>query len=227
MMLNGKDYELLRNLNMLTDDTLLSRLDMLQIARAKAKTNIAISHEINARKYNLRGATISCVGNEAASQLQAHPKAQKCSGRIRTANHTECAVVGRLIADITYRGITKPVDFYIIPSLKQDVYLGIDFWQDFGLLKQIIQNPDEVNELDVGREDDDEDPPKPFMLLCDASLHGLGCVLAQQDEDGAELPIAYMSVKLTKAQRNSVTELECLAVIKGIQKFRAYIEGQF
>lgn len=67
---------------------------------------------------------------------------------------------------------------------------------------------------------------KPFVLLCDASMYGIGCVLAQE-RVGVELPIAYMSEKLSKAQRNySVTELECLAVIKGIKKFRSYIEGQ-
>lgn len=39
-----------------------------------------------------------------------------------------------------------------------------------------------------------------------------------QIRDDSELPIAYMSAKLTRAQRNySVTELECLA---------AYIESQ-
>jgi len=51
---------------------------------------------------------------------------------------------------------------------------------------------------------------KPFILLCDASLYGLGCVLSQENDGGVELTIAYMSEKLSKAQRNhSVTELEC------------------
>ena len=44
--------------------------------------------------------------------------------------------------------------------------------------------------------------------------------------DGHEHPIAYMSQKLNSAQKNySVTELECLAAVLGVKKFRAYIEG--
>ena len=38
--------------------------------------------------------------------------------------------------------------------------------------------------------------------------------------------IAFMSQKLNAAQRNySVTELECLAAVLGIKKFRAHVEG--
>lgn len=68
---------------------------------------------------------------------------------------------------------------------------------------------------------------KPFLLQCDASLNGLGCVLPQESDQGIELPVAFMSCKLTKAQRNySVSDLECLAVVQGNKKFRPYIEGQ-
>ncbi|KAH8240461.1 hypothetical protein KR032_000093, partial [Drosophila birchii] len=67
---------------------------------------------------------------------------------------------------------------------------------------------------------------KAFIVQCDASLHGVGAVLSQCDESGSERPIAYMSKKLNKAQRNyTVTELECLAVILAVKKFRMYIEG--
>lgn len=67
---------------------------------------------------------------------------------------------------------------------------------------------------------------KPFILQRDASTCGIGAVLAQQYDDGNERPISFMSQKLNKAQRNySITELECLAVILAIKKFRSYIEG--
>ncbi|XP_052858196.1 uncharacterized protein LOC128265978 [Drosophila gunungcola] len=67
---------------------------------------------------------------------------------------------------------------------------------------------------------------KPFTIQCDASTTGVGGVLFQTDEEGGEHPIAYISSKLDKAQRNySITELECLAAILSIRKFRPYVEG--
>jgi hypothetical protein len=70
------------------------------------------------------------------------------------------------------------------------------------------------------------DYSKPFIQACDASKDGIGCALMQHDEEGNERPVAFMSKKLNSAQRNySVTELESLAVLLGVKKFRPYIEG--
>lgn len=67
---------------------------------------------------------------------------------------------------------------------------------------------------------------KTFHLQCDASNTGIGAVLFQMDQDEKEKPIYFYSSKLTTSEKNySVTERECLAVIKAIKKFRPYIEG--
>lgn len=67
---------------------------------------------------------------------------------------------------------------------------------------------------------------RPFVIQCDASKSGVGGVLYQLDDQGDEHPIAYMSQKLNGAQRNySVTELECLAAVLCLKKFRGYVEG--
>lgn len=67
---------------------------------------------------------------------------------------------------------------------------------------------------------------RTFHIQCDASDSGMGGVLFQLDDDGMERPIYYFSAKLNAAQRNySVTERECLAVVKSVEKFRPYVEG--
>lgn len=69
------------------------------------------------------------------------------------------------------------------------------------------------------------DYSKPFNIACDASDTAIGAVLAQEI-DGEEHPIAYFSQKLSASERNySVTERECLAVIRAIEHFRGYVEG--
>lgn len=64
----------------------------------------------------------------------------------------------------------------------------------------------------------------PFEIQCDASNRACGAVLIQV-QDGVERVIAFMSQKFTATQRKyQVTELECLAVILAIEKFRPYVE---
>ena len=60
----------------------------------------------------------------------------------------------------------------------------------------------------------------------DASDVGIGGVLCQE-ENGVLMPIAYMSQKLLKHQRKySAIEKEALAVIKCVEKFAVYLQGE-
>lgn len=65
-------------------------------------------------------------------------------------------------------------------------------------------------------------------LHTDASAHGYGAVLLQIDPKDNKLhPISYMSRKTTPAeQKYSSYELEILAVIAAVKKYRAYLLGQ-
>ena len=68
---------------------------------------------------------------------------------------------------------------------------------------------------------------KPFVLQTDASDLGLGVVLAQNDSEGLEHPILYLSKKFTNVERRfSTTEKECAALIFAIRKLKGYLDPQ-
>lgn len=63
-----------------------------------------------------------------------------------------------------------------------------------------------------------------FVLSSDGSGSGLGAQLSQE-YDGVLLPVAYASRPLTKHEKNKDTlELECSAVVFGLQRFQQYLE---
>jgi hypothetical protein len=66
---------------------------------------------------------------------------------------------------------------------------------------------------------------RKFVLTTDASGKGVGAVLSQ-GEIGKDLPIAFASRSLNKAEKNySTTEKELLAIVWGVRYFRPYLYG--
>ncbi|CAF1473560.1 unnamed protein product [Adineta steineri] len=66
----------------------------------------------------------------------------------------------------------------------------------------------------------------PFKIQTDASKIGIGAVLMQTHANG-DLPVAYLSKKLTTTQMNwPATEQECYAIIYAIEKWHKYLDGR-
>ncbi len=65
-----------------------------------------------------------------------------------------------------------------------------------------------------------------FELHTDASSYGIGASLVQHQK-GTETPISFFSRTLTPCEtRYSVTERECLAIVRAVRAFRPYLHGR-
>ncbi|KAL4101311.1 hypothetical protein QTP88_021331 [Uroleucon formosanum] len=67
---------------------------------------------------------------------------------------------------------------------------------------------------------------EPFILTTDASQYAIGSIISQ-GEIGHDLPIAYASRTLNKAEQNySTTEKELLSIVWSVKHFRPYLLGR-
>ena len=101
---------------------------------------------------------------------------------------------------------------------------GVSFvWDDacqqaFEEIKQYLTNPPVLMAPVSG---------KPFLIYVRAMDHSLGALLAQNNDQGHEQAIYYLSRTMIGAEhRYNPVEKECLALVFAVQKMRHYLVGQ-
>lgn len=168
--------------------------------------------------------------------------------------HQEVAYLGHVISD---KGISpnpdkiKAIKNYPTPQNPKQIkqFLGLigyyrRFIKDFSkfakpltsLLKKdvpFIWNKEQDSSLDYFKDILTKEPilqypvfSEDFLLTTDASNYAIGAILSQ-GEIGKDLPIAYASRTLNKAECNySTIERELLAIVWAVQHFRPYLYGR-
>ncbi|UYV68027.1 hypothetical protein LAZ67_5002857, partial [Cordylochernes scorpioides] len=67
----------------------------------------------------------------------------------------------------------------------------------------------------------------PCQVYCDASTLGIAGILKQVHPDGNVYPVQFFSRTLRPHEKNySISELECLAIVESVEKFRIYLMGR-
>ena len=68
---------------------------------------------------------------------------------------------------------------------------------------------------------------KPFLIYVKVTSHSLSALLAQDDDNGHEHAVYYLSRTLVGAEsRYPMIERECLTLVFAVQKMRHYLVGQ-
>lgn len=110
------------------------------------------------------GASISCLGCNGLERIhQWGLKIKHVNQSVNTADGAPQAVKGYVDVDVEYSNKSRRVRLYVVPSLSQELYLGIDFWNHFGLAPVMVEEIDSAQAPSVLEEQD----PKMHLLSSD------------------------------------------------------------
>lgn len=142
------------------------------------------------------GATISILGKNCISLLSgAKVDYQKFKSFCLTADGSQNAIVGFVWLNVTYLERTERVKFFLVPTLTEELYLGINFWNAFDIFPKIVNdisiesvNPEIINQhhLTPAQLDELEVVKKEFPSYEELGLGRTNLYVHQIDVESAQ-----------------------------------------
>lgn len=133
------------------------------------------------------GATVSCFASNYARKFldENRGKYEKLNAFLKTADGSQHTTVGRVTTTVTFRGLSREIQFFIIPNLTQNLYLGIDFVRAFSLARDLFADSSKP----VGIKNIDE-------IDCGGNVHRLNLQERKQLEDAINSFNSYSKMGL-------------------------------
>lgn len=156
------------------------------------------------------GATISCIGKDAFNTLQQlNLKWKELSSEIQTASGQRQGVEGYADVTVLFKNIKHRIRLYIIPTLSQNLYLGVDFWLAFDLMPKLEEianidlQEDQNHDLDADKLDILEKVKATFPS-CDRDGLGKTTMITHKIDIGNAKPIKHRYHAVSPAVQNKM-----------------------
>ena len=174
--------------------------------------------KLNSDKIELKKTSMPYIGHILTSNgVKADPS--KTQAILEMKQPDDVAGVRRVLGTVNYLAKFLPHLSQVSEPLRQLTKKDQPYVWDrthdaaFTEIKKLITKPPILKYYE---------PQKPLVLQCDASDHGLGAALIQEEK-----PIAFASRALTNAERNyAQIEKELLAIAYGTERFHQYTYGR-
>jgi len=172
------------------------------------------------------GASISCVGDSLAVEVEAENVPFRAMERNAvTADGSPQRIIGRIKVEIEYANVMKWLPIYIVPSLKHDLYLGIDFWKHYDLLLKSLVEASDSSSADTHVLSEDQREKLSEVINCFPSFteDGLGNpnLITHSIDVGSAKPIKQrhfsVSPAVGKAMYTEIDRMLQLGVIEESQ----------
>lgn len=179
---------------------------------------------VSGKKMQLCLPDVEIVGQKCSSKGRepTDSKIKKVLDWPRPRNSTEvrgflglCGTVRIWIKD--YSQIARPLAK--LTRKDEDYVWGKDQQKAFEKLKDLVTKAPALKPIDYRCD-------RPVVLSVDSSIHGIGFILSQKDEQGMKVPARYGSLPLTTVQaRYAQSKLELYGLMRALWHYRIFIVG--
>lgn len=78
------------------------------------------------------------VSSNLAREISQNPSFKSHKSFVKTTAPRQQVVFGNFKTDVIFKNSSNEVNFYVVPSLSQEIILGIDFWSIFKIAPNIV-----------------------------------------------------------------------------------------
>lgn len=177
------------------------------------------------------GASISCLGKGSENFVrQLGLKVKLIESVVSTADGASQRIIGYTDVPVTFHNKTKLVRLYIVPSLSQTLYLGVDFWKQFGIwptqIEELKISSSSANNPNVDRvhcltAEQQQELQEVIALLPSCEVEGLGRtdVLCHEINTNDALPVKQRYYPVSPAvQKEMYAEIDRMLALGVIEE---------
>ncbi|XP_075163115.1 uncharacterized protein LOC142235742 [Haematobia irritans] len=172
------------------------------------------------------GANRSVIGGELAISIQRKSEFVKCIGNVRTADGSRQTVVGSIQIEVKFREKNRMCEFLVVPSIRQNIICGYDFWKLFGLeitlpsVSTIESDTSTSSHIELTKEQQRR-LEAVISIFPNSEVEGLGCthLIVHEIDTGSAKPIKQRYYPISPAiERQLFGELDRMLTLGVIEE---------